>query len=47
MLLETFDEDPGSNDELLGRMSLDISSVRQRGSVDQVSTVTHFYAEAV
>lgn len=36
ILLECFDQDPGSNDEILGRISLDISMIRDKIVVDQV-----------
>lgn len=35
--IELYDKDPGSNDEELGRMSIDLSDVRTKGHIDAVS----------
>lgn len=35
-LAETYDDDPGSNDDFLGRTSLELAIVKEKGVVDEV-----------
>lgn len=35
IVVEVFDEDPGSKDEFLGRVAIELSSVREKGILDQ------------
>jgi Ca2+-dependent lipid-binding protein len=37
--VELYDEDPGSADEELGRISLDLNNVRTKGFTDAVGSV--------
>lgn len=36
LIAETYDDDPGSNDDFLGRMNLDLAVVKEKGVVDEV-----------